>query len=149
MKYLAILMVICLAGCGNEHPRGDDHEGHGDQSGETHSLYQKDRGLLLPDEMRKTLGVKFIEIAKLPAIVPKGAVVEGVQGDFVYVQNAEHIVRTPVVVGAPRGDQVEISEGVLAGDQVVAANAHDLWMIELLAVRGGSPCCPVPKKDKK
>ena len=148
MKRLTTILICAfLAGCRAEHHEDGDHEGHG--SAETLSLYQKDRGLLLPAELRSSLGVKFIEITDLPALVPKSAVVEGVQEDFVYAQNGEHLVRTPVVTGAARGNEVQLTEGVLAGDRVVATAAHDLWMIELLAIRGGSPCCPVPKKDKK
>jgi Fe-S cluster assembly scaffold protein SufB len=147
MKHFAtILIAVCVAGCGAEHHEANDHEDH---EAETRSLYQKDRGLLLPDDLRDSLGVTFVEIGELPVTVPKSAVVEGVQEDFVYVQNGEHLTRTPVVTGARRGDEVQIAEGVLAGDQVVAVGARDLWMIELLAIRGGSPCCPVPKKDKR
>lgn len=147
MKNLAaILILVCLAGCGNERHEARHEEGR--ESAETVSLYRKDRGLLLPADIRQSLGVTFVEIADVPAIVPKSAVVEGVLEDFVYVRNEEYIVRTPVTVGASRGERIEITEGLLAGDHVVATAGHDLWMIELLAIRGGSPCCPVPKKAK-
>ena len=146
MKHLVMILLMLVVGMGC----GSNHEAeHDDDSESTVSLYHKDRGLLLPAELRASLGIRFIEVANVPTTVPKGAVVEGVQEDFVYVQNGDHVVRTPVVIGVPRGEHVEITEGILAGDYIVATGAHDLWMIELLAVRGGSPCCPVPKKDKK
>jgi hypothetical protein len=98
--FAAILIVTGLLGCGTEHHEAHDHEG---AEAETHALYQKDRGLLLPAELRESLGVTFVEIAELPVTVPKGAVVEGVQEDFVYVQNGEHLARTPVVTSRARG----------------------------------------------
>lgn len=148
MKAIApILVMLCLAGCGVEPPEAGEHDG---ASTKTVSLYQKDRGLLLPAELRASLGVTLAELADAPPVlVPKAAVIYGVQEDFVYVENGEHIVRTPVASGQSRGDQIEITEGLLGGDRVVTAGAHDLWMIELLAIRGGSPCCPAPKKEKR
>ena len=150
--------IVALAGCNSD---GELSSNEQTENSETVSLYQKNRGLLLPEEVRASLGVTLIDVeakslseqtnasSAVPLVVPESALIQGVQEDFVYVENGEHFVRTPVVVGTRRDGWLEITEGLLPGDKVVAKAAHDLWMIELLALRGGSPCCPVPKKASK
>ena len=153
---LALLLV--LGACNSEHA---SHSLDETDKSQTVSLYQKNQGLLLPEEIRAKLGVTLKEIeeesfpgqggSSPPAsiAIPESAVIQGVQGDFVYVENGEHLVRTPVVPGAKHDGWIEITDGLLPGDKVVTKAAHDLWMIELLALRGGSPCCPVPRKVPK
>ena len=72
--------------------------------------------------------------------IPASAVVESVRGDFVYAVNGSAFLRTPVVLGARQGDRVEVVDGLFEGDEVVAAGASHLWMIELQAVNGGKGC---------
>jgi hypothetical protein len=81
----------------------------------------------------------------VPAI-PAAAVLRGVEGAVVYTVSGSHYVRTPVKTGAEAGEWVEIVDGLYAGDAVVAKGAEALWLIELCALKGGSPCCPVTKK---
>jgi len=78
------------------------------------------------------------------ATVPASAVIDGATGPFVYAASGEHFVRTPVKLGASGDGWKEITEGLYPGDVVVAAGAETLWMIELCALKGGAPCCPVP-----
>lgn len=73
-------------------------------------------------------------------IIPVSAVVESVRGDFVYAANGEALLRTPVVLGSRQGDRVEVVDGLFEGDEIVAAGASNLWMIELQAVNGGKGC---------
>ncbi len=80
--------------------------------------------------------------------VPESAVIRGAEGAFVYTASGEHFVRTPVKVGVVTDGSVEISDGLYAGDVVVAKAADSLWMIELCALKGGTPCCPVPMKKQ-
>lgn len=72
--------------------------------------------------------------------IPASAVVESVRGDFVYAANGEAFLRTPVVLGSRQGDRVEVVDGLFEGDEIVAAGASNLWMIELQAVNGGKGC---------
>lgn len=76
--------------------------------------------------------------------VPASAVVDGVAGAFVYAANGGHFTRTPVKTGATADGWVEIRDGLYAGDVIVSRAAGELWMIELCALKGGSPCCPAP-----
>ncbi len=78
--------------------------------------------------------------------VPDSAVTRGVGGAFVYAANGAHYTRTPVKTGVTADGWVEIKDGLYAGDLVVAKASESLWLIELCALKGGSPCCPVERK---
>jgi len=55
-------------------------------------------------------------------VVPESALVHEADGDFVFVEVGEgRFELSPVVTGAAAGDQVEILEGLVAGDLVVSA----------------------------
>lgn len=69
--------------------------------------------------------------------VPKTALLEAATGTFVYVQNGDHFLRTPVKVGTMSGELVEITDGLFEGDVVVTQGAVDLWLIELRFTKGG------------
>jgi hypothetical protein len=79
--------------------------------------------------------------------VPASAVVDGVAGAFVYAVNGAHFTRTAVKTGATDNGLMEITDGLYAGDVVAAKAADSLWLIELSALKGGSPCCPAPMKS--
>lgn len=80
--------------------------------------------------------------------VPRSAVVQGLEGPFVYATSGNRFMRTPVKIGATSADRVVIMEGLYAGDQVVSRPAMSLWMTELAAVKGGHACCAVPGGGK-
>lgn len=80
--------------------------------------------------------------------VPDSAVIRGAGGPFVYAANGGHFVRTSVKTGARVDGWIEITDGLYAGDTVVARAVDSLWLIELCALKGGSPCCPVPTKKR-
>jgi len=69
--------------------------------------------------------------------IPQSAVLRTSEGTFVYVVNGDAYFRTAVKVGAEADDWVEITDGLLAGDQVVTKPVETLWLIELRATKGG------------
>ena len=83
--------------------------------------------------------------SNLVSAIPSAAVVTGAEGPFVYAANGSHFTRTPVKLGAASDGWVEVMDGLYAGDAVVAKGADTMWMIELCALKGGTPCCPVTK----
>lgn len=84
--------------------------------------------------------------ARTALTVPEAAVIHGAGGAFVYAVNGEHFTRTPVKLGATADGWVEITDGLYAGDVVATQAADAMWLIELSALKGGSPCCPAPMK---
>ena len=74
------------------------------------------------------------------ASVPKGALLTTAEGHFVYAKNGKFFVRTPVKVGATNETQVEITDGLYSGDEVVTTPVMSLWMAELQVLRGGKAC---------
>jgi hypothetical protein len=121
MKYLAIIfLAITITGCRHE------HEGHESHEGEI-SLYDEHDGLSLPEDMQRELGVELAPVTDTNAI-PESAIIRGAMEDFTYVKDGKHFVRKPLG---------ELGAGV----HIVTRGVKDLWMIELLAIRGGEPCC--------
>lgn len=72
--------------------------------------------------------------------IPNTALLRTAEGNFVYTVSGEHLVRSEVRVGEVGDALVEITEGLYAGDQVVASPVMTLWMAELQAIRGGASC---------
>ena len=82
-------------------------------------------------------------------VVPQAALLSAADGYFVYTVSGTHLTRTRVKPGAISGGWVEIEDGLYAGDSVAARGVENLWLVELSALKGGTPCCPVPKKKDK
>lgn len=80
--------------------------------------------------------------------IPKSALLQCTEGSFVFTVSGEHFVRTAVKAGGSHGEVVEISDGLLPGDEVVARPVMSLWLTELAAVKGGQACCIEPPKGK-
>ncbi len=78
--------------------------------------------------------------------VPRAAVLSAADGDYVYVVNGAHLTRTKVKTGASFEDLIGIEDGLYAGDQVAATAVSSVWLVELSALKGGTPCCVKPKK---
>jgi len=70
-------------------------------------------------------------------VVPQAALLRTSEGTFVYAINGDAYFRTAVKVGAEADGWVEITDGLLAGDQVVTKPVQTLWLIELRATKGG------------
>jgi hypothetical protein len=120
MKWLPLIIIaIGIIGCKTHEEAESDHA--------EISLYSEHDGLTLPEDMQRELGVQLVSLADTNHI-PENAIIRGAREDFTYVKEGKHFVRTPLG---------EIS----AGAQIVTHGVKDLWMIELLAIRGGEPCC--------
>lgn len=70
-------------------------------------------------------------------VIPRSALLRTSEGTFVYVVNGDAYFRTAVKVGSEADGWVEITDGLLAGDQVVTKPVQTLWLIELRATKGG------------
>jgi multidrug efflux pump subunit AcrA (membrane-fusion protein) len=79
-------------------------------------------------------------------VAPESALLTTADGSYVYTVNSAHLIRTRVKPGAVIDGFVEIEDGLYAGDSVAAKGVDGLWLVELSALKGGTPCCPVPKK---
>jgi hypothetical protein len=75
--------------------------------------------------------------AEAVAAIPQSALLRTSEGTFVYVVNGDAYFRTAVKVGSEAEGWVEITDGLLAGDQVVTQPVQTLWLIELRATKGG------------
>lgn len=72
--------------------------------------------------------------------IPKSALLTTAEGAFVYAQNDEYFLRTPVQIGSVNEDHVEIIDGLYTGDVVVTTPVMSLWLSELQILRGGKAC---------
>lgn len=70
-------------------------------------------------------------------VIPHSALLRTSEGTFVYAVNGDAYFRTAVKTGSEADGWVEITDGLLAGDQVVTKAVQTLWLIELRATKGG------------
>lgn len=80
------------------------------------------------------------------ATIPRTALLQCSDGYSVYTLSGDHLVRTPIKVGATTDEFVEVTDGLYAGDKVVLQPVMSLWLTELAFVKGGQACCVEPKK---
>jgi hypothetical protein len=73
-----------------------------------------------------------------PAAVPDSALLKTTEGNFVYVQKEDRLVRKEVKLRATGEGFIEITEGVTASDIVVTNPVQTLWLTELKLKSGGS-----------
>lgn len=69
--------------------------------------------------------------------VPSSAVLDTVQGKFVYIAKDGAYLRTSVKIGESSQNIVEITDGLQVGETVVVAPVEKLWLIELRLTKGG------------
>ena len=79
-------------------------------------------------------------------VVSQSAVLAAADGDYVYTVNGSHLTRTRIKTGAVYDGLVEVEEGLYSGDSIASKGVDNLWLVELSALKGGTPCCAVPKK---
>ena len=72
--------------------------------------------------------------------VPRAALLQTAEGNFIYTVSGERFVRAAVKVGALNDEFVEITDGLYAGDQVASQPVMTLWLVELQSLRGGKAC---------
>jgi multidrug efflux pump subunit AcrA (membrane-fusion protein) len=80
-------------------------------------------------------------------VVSRSALLTAAEGTFVYAVNGTHFTRTKIKIGATTDGFVEVEDGLYSGDKVVAKGMESLWLIELSALKGGKPCCAVPRRE--
>jgi len=104
--------------------------------------FKKGQGLLLTPE-----AVEFIGLRKAEAqasgervLVPVQALLRTSEGSFVFVQNGQRWLRTPVKIGAESVGTIQVADGLLEGDVVAVEGVWDLWLAELQAIKGGVGC---------
>jgi hypothetical protein len=121
---------------------------------QTHSALGQAEALVEFADAQQRVGVGAFSTAtfligesKPVLVVPKTALLTAADGRFVYAVNGEHFTRTKIKTGAATDGFVEVEEGLYSGDEVVAKSVESLWLIELSALKGGKPCCAVPKKE--
>lgn len=108
--------------------------------------YKEGHGVQLGAEASAFVGLRLAEVEARSfqggdaAAVPAAALLRTVRGTFVYVENGEWLLRTPVRLGAERDSWVEVVEGLYEGDRVAVAGVDALWMAEISAVNGGVGC---------
>jgi membrane fusion protein (multidrug efflux system) len=83
---------------------------------------------------------------KTSLAIPESALFRTADGAFVYTVSGDHMMRTLIKVGAKSDGFIEVKDGLYAGDHIITKGVDQLWMVELSAIKGGTPCCPVPKK---
>lgn len=79
-----------------------------------------------------------ISAVDAPAAAPDSALLKTTEGNFVYLQKEDRLVRTEVKLGAMGEGFTEITEGIAAGDSVVTNPVQTLWLTELKLKSGGS-----------
>ena len=90
-------------------------------------------------------GIQVIATFRAPAgddvaSIPRSALLKTAEGTFAYTVNGKFYLRTAVKVGAMNEQAVEITDGLYAGDEIVASPVMSLWMAELQVLRGGKAC---------
>ena len=120
---------------------------------QTQTVFSQIEALLeFPDpEQRYAAGTFLIatftnDTGKPVLVVPESALLNAADGCYVYTVNGTHLTRTRVKTGVSSQEWLEIEEGLYPGDSVAAKGVENLWLIELSATKGGTPCCPAPGK---
>ena len=93
-----------------------------------------------------TVEVRITANAKSVLAVPRTALLAAADGNYVYVANGKHLTRTKVKTGASFDGFIGVEDGLYPGDQVAATAVSGIWLVELSALKGGTPCCVKPKK---
>lgn len=139
MKTLISIISLSLAsfvvsGCSESHA-ADSHD-HAAEPTPACS-YKEGMGLELSQRGAKFIG---LQIAEFDGKLPKEALLRTAKGDFVFVQNGDRYLRTPVKVAATGNSTFELMEGLYEGDTIVVQGTRGLWLAELQAINGGVGC---------
>lgn len=99
--------------------------------------FKEGRGLVVSRTAAEFIGLRTAEFnGQLPA----EALLRTVKGDFVYVQNSGHLLRTQVKLGAFSNEGFAVQDGLYEGDVIAVAAVKHLWLAELQATNGGVGC---------
>jgi multidrug efflux pump subunit AcrA (membrane-fusion protein) len=78
--------------------------------------------------------------AQSQLVVPSSSLLQTGEGNFVFVVNGGHFLRSRVRLGTRHGDWTAITDGLLAGDVIVTNGVSALWCLELQATKAGAGC---------
>lgn len=144
---LLIALIAALAGCSPREAAGG-RAGNGPETQDAvAAAYKAGHGVRLGKAAAAFVGLRVseVETRDLPgaagvAAIPRAALLRTIRGDFVFVQNGDWLLRSPVKAGAEAGGWIEIREGLYEGDRVAVAAVEALWLAEIAAVNGGVGC---------
>lgn len=101
--------------------------------------FKEGKGIEISDATKASLGIKTLEFNENTSVIPQSAILSTIEGDFVYVANGKYFIRTEVKMDK-LNEEVKITSGLYAGDELVTAAVKYLWYAELQAIRGGVSC---------
>ena len=133
VSFLAAVSLLAFSGCTRS-----SAESAAATDVKPAALYKEGRGLLLTPLARE---FNHITVAEFSGRIPATAVLRTVEGTFVYVENGEWFLRTPVTLersGAT--DSFALKEGLYEGDRIVTGGVRALWLAELHSLRAGQAC---------
>ena len=114
---------------------------------ETAATYKAGYGIRLNEQAAAFAGIELgeAESRDLPGVmgatvVPQSALLRTVRGAFVYVENGEWLLRSPVRTGVEASGHIEVIEGLYEGDRIATSGVKALWLAEISAVNGGVGC---------
>jgi hypothetical protein len=139
---LISIFALALSGCSNTHVSEEKHIELSPAS-----IYKAGYGVQLTETARTFIELQTIEVAvhalaggaEVTAI-PSTALLRTIKGDFVYVENGEWFLRTPVTVGDIDASHIEIKEGLYEGDTIVVKGTRGLYLSEIQILNGGVGC---------
>jgi len=143
LPLLATTLALLSSGCARSEA-AHDHAGHAHEA--SAATFKAGHGLQLSPVAARLVELQLGDVASRPfphgevAAIPAGALLRTVHGDFVYAANGEHLLRTPVKIGATHDGWIEITDGLYDGDRLAVAGVRALWLAELQAVNGGVGC---------
>ena len=131
---IALVHAGCNASSAHEHP----HD-HGPSPA---AEYKAGHGVRLTAPAREFAQLQTVEAAPAGEVVevPVGSLLRSARGDFVYVENGDWFLRTPVTVASIGDTVVQIREGLYDGDVVVSHGVSSLVLSEIQALNGGVGC---------
>lgn len=131
--FFLILMLLCSAVNAEEHEKTDNYFG---------ARFKEGKGVEVSEESKKILHIETVEAVEKgdSTIIPTSALLKTVTGNFVYVVNGKHYLRTEVKGSPIDNKNLSITDGLFPGDEVVVSRVNSLWYAELQALRGGKAC---------
>lgn len=131
--FFLMLMLLSSAVNAEEHKKTDNYFG---------ARFKEGKGVEVSEESKKILHIETVEAVEKgdSTIIPTSALLKTVTGNFVYVANGKHYLRTEVKGSPIDNENLSITDGLFPGDEVVVSPVNTLWYAELQALRGGKAC---------
>jgi len=108
--------------------------------------FKEGQGIELSDETKTIIALQTVEVeeeqhgSETITIIPVSALLETVTGTYVYVVNGNSYLRTQVETKELTESNLQVLDGLFAGDEIVIQPVNTLWYAELQALRGGKAC---------